>query len=149
MKKQFLLLAMPLMGGWLMAQNPSVPSAVNHTFLQKFPNLKAERWVEEDGIWEAQLHHQGREIEAKFTDAGQWIETEMELHIQNLPPVVTNGLASKYPNHQIQEAEWHESAKEGISYELEIEHGGKTIELLMDEKGTILAEEIEDENDDE
>jgi hypothetical protein len=147
MKKQFLLLAMPLMGGWLMAQNSAVPAAVDHAFSHQFPNLKAERWVEEDGIWEAQLHHQGREIEAQFTQDGQWIETEMELHIQNLPPVVVNALNAKYPNHQIQEAEWQESAKEGVRYELEIEQNGKTVEILLDDKGTILAEEIEDNDD--
>lgn len=123
------------------------PKAVLSSFSTQFPDLTAETWSEEDGIWESVFHHKGFEVEGKFESSGKWLRTEMQIDDSYLPTAVKDVLAKEFGTFRLAEAEMTEDVHEGVRYELRVESNGQEIEMELDKAGTILARQIEDEND--
>jgi hypothetical protein len=128
-----------------------IPNTVLQEFAEKYPNVKDVEWEKEDNIYEAEFELNDIEYEAEFDSDGNWIMTEHE--ISELPESVVNAIDGKYDNYEIEEAESVETAKYGDTYEVEIEietNDNEIVrELLINNEGTILKDEIEEDGDDD
>ena len=144
----------PLVIGGLIAINTIIsctsvkdlPIAVNEAFARKFPNADNPKWDKEnDDEWEAEFKLDGEEYSANFTNDGQWLETEHEVELSEVPQNIMAVLTDKYPDFKLKEIEISESA-EGTFYEFEIKTNGSALEVAIDKTGKIAKTE-EAEND--
>lgn len=82
-------------------------------------------------FYEVETKRDGKEIGAKFTEAGDLLEVERELAPGDLPQSVKDAIAKKYADSKIDESETVELRL----YEVELKVGGKEVELLVDAAG--------------
>ncbi len=115
-----------------------VPDAVKKSFAAKFPDVKKVKWEKEDNNWEAGFKKDKKEYSALFSESGQWLETEVEIPVHELPQAVKDAVYKRYPNVVITEAAIIEKADGKKVYEAEIKHNGKKADLILDEKGNFL-----------
>lgn len=127
---------------------PEIPERVLSTFTQMFPDANDIEWeMEDEGEWEVEFKVEGKELNACFTTAGKWIETEWEVPISEIPESVMNSLNSQYEGWEIEEIEFVESP-EFIGFEFEIEKDEEEFELMITADGHIVKiENVEQEAD--
>lgn len=152
MKKQFSLLLITLFTfSALIAQDEdyeSAPLNVEKALKKKFPKAESINWeMNDDGNWEAKFKLNGKMQSSDFSEAGEWLESERPLAQNEIPQSVLASLNKKYQKYKITESELVET-KEGKWYEIEIETGGKSFEVMLDSKGMIVDEEEEEMEDD-
>ena len=131
MKKIVLLLmALGLIQSASMAQT-KVPQPVNDAFKQKFPEASKVKWEKETGDnYEAAFKIKGSEYSASFSIIGEWLETESESNIGELPPTVLNSFNTLHKGVQVKEVSKIELKDGSIQYEIEIQHGIQSVDLL-------------------
>ena len=126
-----------------------VPAKVKTAFSQKFPNAQNIKWDKEnDTEWEAEFKLNSREYSANFNTDGEWMETEYEIEISELPAPVKATLDSEYKDFKIEEPEVSETAK-GIVYEVTVEKGKVEREVVIDRNGKVVSDKEESEESDE
>ena len=152
MKKFVLLVAfmLPLSIALISAQNtpsttkkqatkskaPVVPSAVKEAFKQRFPQVTKVKFDRErNGEYEAGFKENGAAMSANFTAQGAWRETETEIKTEELPTVVAQAIAAKYPRAKVVGAAKIETADNGTRYEADLKTGLKKSEVLFDAAG--------------
>jgi hypothetical protein len=130
----------------------NIPAAVLESFEAKFPSALEAEWEKEGDIFEVEFVYNDEEIEAEFKSDGQWLLTEKEISISDLPESVTASISEEYPGFTIEEAEEIEHYKHGNAFEVEIENEENGIEtemeLIINEDGNILNQEIENDDND-
>ena len=133
MKKVFFLFTLILGTGLMACAQKTPPQAVLTAFNQKFSNVKEVEWGQEkNGEWEAELEQGGVDMSANFNAAGQWLETETEIKITDLPAPVQAALTGK----KVKEAAKIMRADGSTVYEAEVKHK----DLLFDASGKLLSE---------
>ena len=148
MKKSIMIMSL-LLGFGVMSYAQSAPSAVKSAFEKKFPNAKSVEWKKEnDSEWEAEFKLNGVEYSANFSNDGTWKETEHEIKESELPNAVKNTLNDQFGDYKVEDVEMIETP--GFSgYEIEIEKGKETIELVIDNSGKVLKKKVETESEEE
>jgi hypothetical protein len=76
-------------------------------------------------------------------------EKEVEINIAQLPQLVQNNIRLAYTGCKMIEADQITHTGGNITYDVELTHNGKTIEVMYDANGTFLGEENEDGEEDE
>lgn len=133
MKKVFFLFVLILGAGFMACAQKTPPQAVVTAFGQKFSNVKEVKWGQEkNGEWEAEFEQGGVDMSANFNAAGQWLETETEIKIADLPAPVQTALTGK----KVKEAAKIMRADGSTVYEAEVKHK----DLLFDATGKLLSE---------
>ncbi len=128
MKKIVFLFALILGLGFSASAQKTPPQAVVAAFNQKFPNVKVEKWEKEkNGEWEAELEQNGTDMSANFSATGQWLETETEIKVAELPAAVKTALKGK----KVKEASRIQKSDGSTMYEAEVHHK----DLLFDASG--------------
>lgn len=125
-----------------------IPEAVTKACQEKFPNAESVEWEKEGNIYEAEFMLDGKEYEAEYDAEGNWLATEWEIKISDLPDAVIKSIEKNYPDWEIEEAEEMESEAYGNIFEVEIEKDDIEKEVFIDKDGKILGEE-EDDGEDE
>jgi len=74
------------------------------------------------------------------------LEAETEIPKNMLPKAVLETLAKNYPGYKIEETTRIESEGK-VTYEAEVEKGGKSSDLIFDENGKLLKTVQKDEKD--
>ena len=116
-----------------------VPKAVADAFAKKFPGATGIKWGKENAKeYEAEFKLNGKSASANFLTDGSWVETEMEINASELPAAVSNTLKTKHSGASLLKAYKIETAKGGITYEVEIKTGNKKQELIMNADGAIV-----------
>lgn len=134
MKKVFFLLTLLLGTGMMACAQKNPPQAVVTAFNQKFSNVKELKWsLEKNGDWEAEFEQGDTELSANFSAAGQWLETETEISVADLPAAVQAALKGK----KVKEAAKILRADGSTVYEAEV----KRKDMLFDASGKLLSEE--------
>lgn len=124
-----------------------VPEKVATTFNHQYSNASNVDWdVEENGEWEAEFEVDKKEMSAIFGQNGQWLETETEIEVSQLPEAVTLSLKNNFKDYTIKEVEYLESPKDK-GYELSLNVDKQDIEVLMGKDGKILKQKMEEENE--
>lgn len=148
MKKSVTMMSL-FVGLTVMSCAQNAPAKVKEAFDAKFPNAKSVKWEKENATeWEAEFKLNGTEYSANFSQDGSWKETEQEISKKNLPEAVLNTLKNEFPEYEIEEAEMVEKP-DFKGYELEIEKGEETIEVVIDNNGTVVKKKVETEEEEE
>lgn len=113
-----------------------VPAAVQESFKKNFPGVTVKKWEKEDGNFEANFSKDGKTMSATFDSKGEWMETETDIAISELPVAVTSYVKEHYSGATIKEAAMLKTPQ-GDMYEAEVK--GK--DLLFDTNGKFLKEE--------
>jgi hypothetical protein len=148
MKKLLLIsfcLALFATTGW--SQN--VPVSVKATFESLYPGAQSVKWEKDGYYYEAEFTLDGDEMEAVFDATGGFIESEMEINVDELPAAVRNSLSENFGDWDVEEADMIKTADGEKVFEVELENGRKTIEIRMDENGNKIGQEDEDDDDDD
>jgi len=134
MQKLMLLLTLCLGAGFsACAQKATPPAAVVTAFQKKFPNVKDLDWEKEkNGDWEAGFEQGEVEMSANFSAAGQWLETETEISVTELPAAVQTALNGK----KVKEAAKILRADGSTVYEAELKHE----DFIYDANGKLLSQ---------
>lgn len=127
-----------------------VPTPVKSAFSQKYPGVANVKWSREnDKEWEAEFKLGGKSYSANFDNAGNWMETEYQVSVREIPAVVKAALDKESSGAKIKVSEITET-KDGKAYEFVVGRGENKTELVIDNAGNITGREQvneEDEND--
>lgn len=153
MKKIFFLLLIAAFGSISTnAQKISsdkVPAAVTSSFKTKFPEVVNAEWEMEKADYEASFKKNGVEMSANFDNEGKWLETETEIKVSALPAAVSATLKKDFADYKVDEACKVESVKDGNCYEVEVEKGKESFDVLISTDGKVLSKTKEEEKDKE
>jgi hypothetical protein len=128
-----------------------VPANVRSAFMTKFSNVSNVKWSREnDKEWEAEFKLEGKEYSANFDNDGNWMETEYEVSLKDIPAEVKATLDKESAGFKIKESSITETA-EGKAYEFIISKGETEMELTIDMNGSLKNKEQikEEEEEDE
>lgn len=146
-KTVFTMIAM--IGMTAVSCGQSAPAKVQEAFIAKFSNAEHVKWEKENSTeWEAEFKMDGKEYSANFSIDGEWKETEHEVKKSDLPVAVKSTLSSEFAGYEVEEAEMIETPK-FKGYELELEKGDTTLEVVLDANGKVLKKKEEEEDDDD
>jgi hypothetical protein len=125
------------------AQLRKLPAEVTDAFKTKFPDAAGVEWKDKLTGFEANFKMADGSYEARFSNKGEWQETEKIMEPAAIPAAVKDGYEkSKYTGWELKELSYLE--KKGTTYyrvlvrknELEKKY------LFFDDKGKLLKEQI-------
>jgi len=124
-----------------------LPTKVKTAFDQKFPTARHIKWGKENTtLWEAEFKMDAKAYSANFDTEGNWIETEYEISISEIPIAVTTTLEKAYKGNKIVESEISETAN-GKVYEFEIKNGNDKMKVAVNADGSLIQTENVKEKD--
>jgi hypothetical protein len=148
MKKNFLVYPVIAVIALLIGCGTGAPKVVSKAFHAKFPAATAVTWdQEDDNVWEAEFQLDNKEFTASFSEAGEWMETEYSIPLDELPDSVIKTIVYYYDGYIIDEAGWMETP-DFVGYELEIEREGDPateLDVMITADGTIIAAEPDEQ----
>lgn len=131
-----LLIACVIMASVSCFAQKDIPVPVKESFTKNFPGVTVKKWGKEDGNYEANFTKEGKSMSATFDAKGEWLETEIDIEISELPAAVTAYVKEHCKGAAIKEAAKLTTPK-GDMYEAEVK--GK--DLLFDMSGKFIKEE--------
>jgi len=124
-----------------------VPADVSSAFKAKFPKAEKVKWEMENGKdYEAAFKINDAEQSAVFDAGGNWMETETEIKVSELPQAVSQSVAKQFSGYKINEAEKVEK-KDGNLYEVELSKGKEILEVTLSPTGEVTEKKAKEEND--
>jgi hypothetical protein len=151
MRKSITLIAalcLPLAGPALAQHDDDrAAAAAKAAFQQKYPGASGAEWEKDDGAFEVEFKQDGQEMEAGFSDKGEWLWTETAVALNRLPQPVLESMSQQFPQARVNEAFKVEDGQHGVYYALETESDGRAQELAFSPEGEWLKalSETEDE----
>jgi hypothetical protein len=142
MKKFLLVITIALIAMYANAQSQkveAVPPPISDAFTKLYPTIKTVKWEIENGKFEANFQVNKVETSATFDPAGNFLESESEIKVSELPKKASDYVAKTYPKAKIKEASRITDAKGVITYEA----AWKGVEVIFDDKGTFIKEHKE------
>ncbi len=138
MKKVILVVAsLFVFSAFVFAAKP--PVKVQKAFEAKFPDAASVKWLKENSKeWEAEFTVNSVKMSANFKNSGDWVETESQINVSELPEAAVEAIKKLHPKGEIAAAYKIESATDGTKYEADVKTGRKTVEVFLKEDGSIL-----------
>lgn len=126
-----------------------VPSVVTTAFHAKFPTATKVTWEMENKMeYESKFMLNEAEVSANFDLAGKWIETETEIKSSALPASVQTTIKKEYAGYKIKQASNVENAMHGNGYEVEIQMGEESMDVLFSVEGKVISATENEEDED-
>ncbi|QOI96506.1 MAG: PepSY-like domain-containing protein [Flammeovirgaceae bacterium] len=122
-----------------------VPAGAKNNLAKKYSGKNAN-WEKEDDKYEASFKQKGEEVSVLFDAAGNILETETEINKKDLPSAILATLKKDYSEYEIEEAAKID-ANGAITYEVEVEIGEQTFDLIFDVEGKLLKKELKQQED--
>ncbi len=97
-----------------------VPVPVKEAFSKQYPDAKVEEWEKEGGRYESEFRVNEVETKAIYDSNGNFVESETELEVSELPKAVTDYIASNFPRKKIKGSAKITDASGRISYKAEV-----------------------------
>ena len=142
--KIFMLICATLLCGSIGAQKiatDKVPAAVHSTFKSKFPSATKATWQMEGKNYEAEFKMSEVAHTASFSPSGTWLKTDTSIKIAELPSAVKETITKEFAGYAIKQANKTEDAKHGKGYEVAIEKGKESKEVVLSDKGVVMSQE--------
>jgi uncharacterized membrane protein YkoI len=115
------------------------------SFKDAFPGVEITSitwsWESPYKIYQASFEHEGQEYEVEITVTGHFLLVEMAISPEDLPELVRKAMREHYPNQSIDEVERVEYSNGIVCYEIELEKGEKSREVLFREDGLFIGVE--------
>lgn len=127
-------------------KNKEVPSVIKDSLSKNFSINDAD-WNKEGANYEASFEQKGNEISVLFDNGGNIIETEKEIKQDELPPSVHNVIKKEYAVYELEEIA-RIDANGTITYEVELEKGNESFDLIFDMGGKVLNKILKQEDKD-
>jgi hypothetical protein len=152
MKTIFILLAAVLFcsvqGFSQKLTDDKVPAVVKAAFKAKFPKVTAVNWEMEDKKeYEASFKLDKTDYTASFDLKGNWLETENVIEIAKLPKIVSDAVSKQFAGYAIKLVEQTISEK-NTEYELSLLKGTDKKSVIFSDKGVVVKQEEEKDEDD-
>lgn len=124
-----------------------VPQVVKSAFMKAYPNAKGVKWDKEEAGFEASFDQNKNEISVVLDKMGVVKEVETGIAKDKLPKAVLETLKKDFADHDIEETAM--LVANGVTtYEVEVEKGKKSSDLIFDSTGKLLKKiDKEDEKD--
>lgn len=126
-----------------------VPAEILNDFTDRHPDAQDVEWEKEADMWEGEFEENGVEVSILYDADFNWVRTEREISVDDLPASVTEYIATNFPEGEMEEAELFESRDEGDMYIVEVEQGEKEYELFFTLDGDFIRQEVEEDDDDD
>ncbi len=123
-----------------------VPVVVKSSLEKNYAVIDAD-WDKEGTDFEASFEQKGTKISVVFDGIGSILETEREIKKSELPTAIHDSLLKDYAAYKIEETAKIESKGE-ITFEVEVEKGKQSFDLIFDTNGKLLKK-ISKENEEE
>lgn len=126
------------------AQIRKIPSAVTDSFKEKYPDANGVEWRDKVSVFSAVFSRDGVSYEAKYNSKGEWLNTESELAVDDLPSDVREGFEkSKYADWEIEKIHKIQLPGDKVQYRVLV---GKTDiqkkNLVYSSQGRLLKDKI-------
>jgi hypothetical protein len=121
-----------------------VPQPVKAAFMKQFPKAEHARWEMEDKKdYEVNFQQGGGKWSAKYAADAKWLETEHAVKLEELPAAVRTAIATNYADHKVEATEVAESPQ-GTVYEVDLEKGEHTMEVVFAADGKVVKSVVEE-----
>ncbi|SNR39553.1 Putative beta-lactamase-inhibitor-like, PepSY-like [Maribacter sedimenticola] len=110
--------------------------------MDKVPEAEDVLWTVENNIYQVDYFLSAKHTSSYFDEQGQWLETETEIAVDELPHKVLQTLRTKMGEYEILDIELVATRAGKILYEVDLEKDGKTYDILFDQEGKILRKKI-------
>lgn len=146
MKKIFLL-ALILSAGLTYTVNAQIrklPAEVTNGFSEKYPDAKNVEWKDKLSNFSAGFEWKDEKYEAHFNKKGEWLSTDKEIDISDLPAKVKDGFdKSKYSDWETKNVYRIDMPDDKINYRVHVAKSSiqKKI-LLFNEDGKLLKDNL-------
>ena len=126
------------------AQIRKVPAEVTEAFKAKYPDTKNVEWKDKLTGFQASYEMKGVQYQSKFSNKGEWLQTEKNISEEALPAPVKDGYGkSKYTDWQLKEVSQIESKDNSIQYRLFVRKSGVEKKYLyFNPDGKLVRDEI-------
>lgn len=126
------------------------PKTVLESFNKTFATAEDVAWEKEDNEWEAEFKLNGMEMSVSFDNSGNWLETETEVEMKDVPADILKSVNLKFNGWEIEEIERIEKP-DFKGYEMELENEETESEILVSDAGVITIKEVNvnDEEDEQ
>jgi hypothetical protein len=139
-----LVFALSIVAVTTQAQIRKIPATVTDSFKEKYPDATGVEWRDKVSVFSAVFSKDGINYEAKYNSKGEWLNTENELAVDNLPAVIKEGFEkSKYADWEMEKAYQIQLPDNNTNYRL---HVAKTDiqkkNLLYSSTGRLLKDKV-------
>ena len=124
-----------------------VPAIVKNSLTKSFGEQSA-KWDKEGENFEASFKAKGKETSVVFDAAGSILETEVEIKKSELPASVSEILKKDFANAKIEEVAKIDT-KGVTTYEVEVEIGEDSFDLIFDAQGKLIKKEKKEDDEEE
>ena len=126
------------------AQIRKVPAEVTEAFKAKYTDTKNVEWKDRITFFQVDYDMNGSRYESKFSNKGEWLQTEKEVTRDALPAEVKDGYSkSKFTDWELKSVSWVESRDHGIQYRLFVRKSGiEKKYLYFDKNGKLVKDAI-------
>ena len=126
------------------AQIRKVPAEVTEAFKAKYPDTKNVEWKDKLTGFQVSYEMKGVQYQSKFSNKGEWLQTEKSISEEALPAPVKDGYGkSKYTDWQLKEVSQIESKDNSIQYRLFVRKSGVEKKYLyFNPEGKLVRDEI-------
>lgn len=119
-------------------QPVTIPQAINDAINEMYAGATIVEFDQEKIGFEVDILHNNIYKDVYFDSENQWIYTEWDVKIADVPAIVMNALkASEYKDYKIDDIDLIEKPA-GIFYLFELEQGEREIDLTISAEGTIV-----------
>jgi hypothetical protein len=126
-----------------------VPADVMTAFQKMFPKAEKVEWEMDKNTYEASFKSEGKEFSVLFDNTGNYLESEIEIPVKDLPQAVIESLKKAFPGSEIDEAEKVTLNDNSVVYEAEVELNKKSWDVRLAPDGKILSQEEDEDQDDD
>ena len=115
----------------------SVSEAIANFLDTRYPNAVIKEKEQEDGYLCIEIEQDGVEKEIRFNGKDEWVDSEWDMDVKDVPATIVDAVKAAYPNAAIDsEVEFYESAKTAY-YEFEIVVDNQEQEVRVLTQGVI------------
>lgn len=114
-----------------------VPVFVEDGFIHHYPGYRPGHWWQTGGYFKTEFRDaSGREVEAWFNSRGEWVRSETEWNVADLPLCVLDYLDEGFPGFRIDDVEFVQTLHDEY-FKIELERKGyRDIEVCVYPDGT-------------
>lgn len=116
-----------------------VPDVLRNSIEAKYPGAVIRRAeYENNGLLEVEVIHDARIKDIYFNRSNEWVYTEWDVTLLEIPASVVDAVKNAYPGYRIDEADYEERP-DAVYYKVQIELGESELYLNITPEGEILT----------